>query len=168
MPSPVDNLPITTIIERARDARAQFEAIIDAFSTDEMLVAHAPVGWSVKDVLNHIAFWQFFAAKQFQLAAAGAVPEDIETITGVQLDETNAQVRAAGEEKSLDQVRAEFAQSHVDLLAAFDTIPADETDLWWQRWPKLYTPKRLIFYTTYDHYAEHQADLRAWLGESDA
>ncbi len=114
-------------------------------------------------MLAHITFWESYALTRLQQATHGRTPELYGNIDGEQLDEINRGAFEAGRAKSLDQVRAEFAQIHADLLAAIAAVPADEDDPWWDLWPEPSRPKRLIVYNTYDHYNEHLADLRQWM-----
>lgn len=163
-----DNLPISVILERARASRQQFEAILARFDDDQMAIAHDPDGWSVKDMLAHITYWESFALTRLQQATHGRTPELFGHADDEQIDAVNQAALEAGRAKPLDQVKAEFAQVHADLLAAIEAIPAAEDDPWWSLWPEPHTPKRLIFYNTYDHYDEHLADLRTWLPGDDS
>lgn len=157
-----DNLTISTILARARDSRAQFDAILDQFSDAQMTIEHEPDQWSIKDMLAHITFWESYALTRLQQATHGRTPELYGDINDEQLNDINRGAFEAGRAKSLDQVRAEFAQIHTDLLEAIAAVPADEDDAWWSLWPEPVTPKRIIVYNTYDHYNEHLADLRKW------
>jgi hypothetical protein len=157
-----DNLTIQTILTRVRESRRQFETILANFDDDQMTVAHDPDGWSLKDVLAHITFWESYALTRLQQATHGRTPELYGDVSEDQINAINQGALDAGRAKSLDLVKDEFARIHRDLLDAIQAIPADEDDPWWALWPEPHVPKRLIAYNTWDHYAEHLDTVRAW------
>ena len=76
----------------------------------------------------------------------------------------NAETFATNRDRSLDDVRAEYASSGLDLLAALDGY--SEADLFDEdgftkilEFPALY----LIAGDTYLHYPDHVTSIRAWL-----
>ena len=158
-----DNLDLHTILTRVRESRQQFDAIIAKFDDEHMTIAHDPDGWSLKDVLAHITFWESYALTRLQQATHGRTPELYGDIDDDQVNAINQGAFEAGRAKSLDQVKEEFARLHEELLAAIQAIPADENDPWWELWPEPHVPKRLITWNTWDHYREHLDVVRRWL-----
>ncbi len=157
-----DNLDLHTILTRVRESRQQFDAILAGFTDEQMTVTHDPDGWSLKDVMAHITFWESYALTRLQQATHGRTPELYGALDESQVNDINQGALDAGRAKPLDQVKDEFARFHRDLLDAIQAVPADEDDPWWALWPEPHVPKRLIVYNTWDHYAEHLAEIRKW------
>jgi uncharacterized protein (TIGR03083 family) len=125
-------------------------------SEDEMLLPGAVGGWSVKDVLAHIAAWEQEGARRIDeiVRGNGAV------LAWPNRDEENAFNAAAIEEsaaKSLDEVVKRLEEAHrdfMDMLASFGEevmlaeleVPAVE---WVPGW-------------TYLHYQEHTPEIWAY------
>lgn len=157
-----DDLDLHTILTRARESRQRFDAVLANFDDDQMIVTHDPEGWSLKDVMAHITFWESYALTRLQEATHGCTPELYGDISEAQLNAINQDALEAGRGRSLDQVKDDFAHIRRELLDAIQGVPADEDDPWWALWPEPNTPKRLIAYNTWDHYDEHLADVQKW------
>jgi hypothetical protein len=106
-------------------------------------------GWSVKDVLNHIAAWQEAALRILPQLLAGQ-----RATLGASTDRFNAQQQAADRDRSLRASKRRLNQSRRELLALLDTIPdpllLDQSTRvnWWVR------------YTLHAHYGEHIWELQ--------
>lgn len=151
------------LLEKVRASRADFEALLGQFPRDGLESAYPPDGWSVKDMMAHIAHWDAHALVRFQAAAAGVKPEP-DTLTDADLDRINQELLDAGPTRPLHTVQASYAQVYQDLWAALQAMPTSATDPWWDLWTGD-APLDLIGYCTYQHYADHANDLRRWLAE---
>lgn len=98
--------------------------------------------WSVKDVMGHITFWERHSLENIKAVEAGQEPDAIE-------DFETANIIAAQEMSSLslDEIRTRFESTHDELMGALETT-------------SLLTRDR-IEGSTFGHYAEHAADIRA-------
>jgi len=133
----------------AREAAAwtEFRAAVDAIPTERRESPILTDGWSVKDVLWHVAFWWEDIAPEFAAIRSGVPkPESEDT------DTTNARVLDEGRERSLADVDAGIVRSRAGMLAAWADAPddphADEVFVW----------------ETIEHYEEHLPWLRAVAG----
>lgn len=109
-------------------------------------------GWSVKDVVNHIAAWQEAALRIIPPLLAGQ-----RATLGASTDRFNAQQQAAGRDRSLRASKRRLNRSRRDLLALLESVP-DAVLLdpstrvnWWAR------------YTLHAHYGEHICALSLFL-----
>jgi uncharacterized damage-inducible protein DinB len=111
--------------------------------SDAALVKPNAVGqWSVKDVMGHITFWESHLLQNIRAVEAGEEPdkiEDFETANQLAAQEMSS--------RSLDEIRSRFDATHDELMQALETTP-------------LLTRER-VEGSTYGHYAEHIADIRA-------
>ncbi len=153
-----------SFLEDEREAWAPFEAL--AALPDEALERAMPEdgpahGWSGRDLAAHLVAWQGLAlqvARELALGDASATMDrvDAEWEAGGG-DAMNAALQAEWRALPLDEVRRRLATVPGELRGYLTVVP--ET-----RWVK--NSKRLAFFleSTLDHYAEHEAELRAILG----
>jgi hypothetical protein len=145
------------LLARIRLGRAQFESALAQFSDDQALDPNLPGGWSVKDLIAHIGFWEQHTALRFSALLRGVSPPD----EGLALDELNAQVYDQNRDKPLAEVRLQEHAAYVQLLLLVENAMADE----------LFNPQRFVWTegkpfaewienNTYGHYEEHQADFK--------
>ncbi len=137
----------------AREARAYaaFEEAVAAVPADQREEPALPDGWSVKDVLWHVAYWWRDGERSFRAMRAGTYAE--EDWTAEQTDATNERVLAESRSTSAADVEAGVAAAREDVLEAFASVAgvrrADE----------------LFGSETIEHYEEHLEAVRG-LGAS--
>lgn len=108
-----------------------------------------PDGWSVKDLMWHIACWSADCVRALDQMRAGTFTgrtfeEDVETV--------NRRFFEASRNLDLRTVRAEWYASRtlmVERFAAFEPLTPDADERFDESGPL--------------HYAEHLPDLRAWV-----
>ena len=146
------------LLARVRMGRAQFESAFAQFSDDQLLDPNLPGGWSVKDLIAHIGFWEQHTALRFSALLRGVEPPD----EALPQDELNARVYAQNRDKPLAEVRLQESAAYEQLLLLVENAMDDE----------LFNPQRFawtegkpfaewIESNTYGHYEEHQADFKA-------
>ena len=105
-------------------------------------------GWSVKDVMNHVAAWQEAALRIIPEYLAGR-----RATLGASTNKFNAHQQAADRDRSLAASRRRLNQSRRALLKLLEAVPDDllldpaGRINWWMR------------YTSYSHYGEHIWEL---------
>jgi hypothetical protein len=153
-------------LARIRAGRAELEAALARFDDARLADPFPPDGWSVKDVMAHIAFWEGYARARLHEASQGQAPQLLGDITQADVDRINQGALDAGRQQFLVAVQDDFRRAHAGLLAEIAAIPEDPDDPWWTLWPDRELPWLIIQYNTTDHYAEHLADVRRWLADS--
>jgi hypothetical protein len=98
------------VVERINDDRLRDPAMDD---------------WTGKDVLAHLAWWQYHSARLLEDFRAERQPE-FDTHPGTTTDEINDHVFRAHLDDSPDATRLAFAQTFERLLAAIDPLTDDE------------------------------------------
>jgi uncharacterized damage-inducible protein DinB len=133
----------------AREAAAwdEFRAAVDAIPEDRRESPILTEGWSVKDVLWHVAFWWEDLAPTYAALRAAFQRLDEEDT-----DTTNARVLDEGREMTLAEVEARVARSREGMLAAWADAPDDPT------------AEEAFVSETIEHYEEHLPWLRAAVG----
>lgn len=125
---------------------------IDGLSDGQLLAAgYGPDGWSVKDLMWHVACWSADCVRALEQMRAG-------TFTGMTIDEDTDVVNRRWFERSrrleLETVKAEWYASRtmlVERFAAFEPLTPD-ADEWFDETGPL-------------HYAAHLPELERWVEE---
>ncbi len=154
------------LLSQMHAGRHALEATLARVDAGQM---DAPVlhdGWSVKDLLAHLAFWERRAVRLYETLARGEKPTG-EVGSDAELDALNARVYSTGHERPADEVRTDEAAAYLALLQVAETAP--EADLFDpQRFP--WTEGRplaaWIEGNAHGHYEEHLPELVAWLDQA--
>jgi hypothetical protein len=172
MPRPTSK---TELLERMRAGREEWDALIaqipDSVRTEPALAG----GWSVKDLIAHVAAFENWTAAQVRAANEGRAPTDrelygVEEITvdpkGWDLDRENAAIHARYKETPLSEVMTFSSQAFAGLVAAVEAV-ADEdfARAGAQAWTNETTLLEIIPGQCYAHYEQHADDLRSISGD---
>lgn len=148
------------LLQRIRASRSELEAEIGHFDKHRLTEPILPNGWSVKDVMAHIGFWERRIATLYEILTAGEVPQD--TVDNETVDGLNARVHQENQMVPLGIAQINEKDAYQAILAVAENAP--ETDLFdSQRFPWTQgTPfYQFIVENTYEHYDDHLPDLRA-------
>jgi uncharacterized damage-inducible protein DinB len=141
-----------TLLQAYRQSRETLLAAIDGLS-DEQMTAPSIDGWSAKDHLAHIAFWDDIRAGEVTRISAGFEsawrmrPEQDEALNEITYDERR--------NLSLEQVRWELDMSRQRLLDAIESATERGLD------PSLYGEAGLVS----GHEAQHAGWIARWRRE---
>jgi hypothetical protein len=146
------------LLAHIRSGRAQFESALAQCSDDQLLAPNLHGGWSIKDLIAHIGFWEQHTTARFGALLRGVEPPD----ENIAIDELNARVYAQNQHKPLAEVRLEEQAAYEQLLLLVENAMDDD----------LFNPQRFawtegrpfaewIENNIYGHYEEHQADFKA-------
>lgn len=152
------------LLERIRSGRLELEEVIAGIEDHLMAVAALPGGWSVKDLLAHIGWWERRVVNAYQVLRRGEVPDSVSE--GGSLNELNARVSETYRDQPLAQVRQEEAVAYRALLAVAEEAPEgdlfDQSRFAWTEGRAFY---ELICDNSWGHYEEHLPDVKAWLAK---
>ena len=124
----------------------------------QMLEPGVVEGWSVKDLLGHMAFWAQEAAKNSELAKAGRERQIRRPGNPKATDRWNAREQRRRAGRSLAEVRREAEEAHRRALLALADLPEEKLELNLDGGTFL----ELYAVDTYDHYREHIDHILAW------
>lgn len=139
----------------------ELASAVDSFSEAEMEQAGVIKGWSVKDLLGHIAFWADKAAADLQAVAGGKEDEVATPGSEKAVDEWNERERQSRAGRPLAEIREEWLESFQKAMDALAGFPAERL----QEKVKGATVLQRFAGDTYEHYREHFGDLSAWRRE---
>ncbi len=149
------------LVDKIETEWNNLQAALDGLTEEQM---HQPgvVGeWSVKDILAHITAWQTRLITTLFKAEKGFTPETTET--GPTVDQLNEQLYREMKDRAFDQVWDDLDSSYYQLLIRLEGWK--EKDLFDPRkfqWMKGQPFADYIAGDSYEHYAEHAAQIREW------
>jgi hypothetical protein len=112
-------------------------------------------GWSPKGVMFHVGSWLSDCADALAEIAAGTFDRGSRPVElGANTEDVNADVLRRASSMHVEEVRAGCAAARERAVAAFEGLPEVSPNAW--EWFEESGPL---------HYATHEADLRAWLGD---
>ena len=137
---------------RAEHARwEELNGLVRRLASEQLLLPGTVAGgWSVKDLMWHIAAWSADAARQLERMRAGTFEPDREEDT----DTINARWLEESRRLDLETVKAGWYSARTRMLEEYGNavgLPADADD-WFEETGPL-------------HYEEHLPDMRAWVAE---
>lgn len=127
--------------------------LIVSLRVEQLIAPALPGGWSLKDVLAHITWWE----QQMLLKLRGVHMElrREDEDWAATIDRVNADVFEEFQGRPVTDVLTAYGRSYAEVLAAVEALDEAnlaEQDLW-----------NHIAVDTHAHYAEHAQDLRAAL-----
>lgn len=150
------------LLHLVRTEWAVFEDILKQVQQQKMVEPNVENGWSVKDILAHITAWEKLMCQWLEEAVRGDIPERPQDDAGI--DRLNARLYAQNRDKSLDEVLADFQNTHQRSLKVIQLVP--ENDLFdpqrfdWREGDPLWY---MVGGNTFWHYREHSESIQAWL-----
>lgn len=153
----MDKAKLLAFIEREHGRLDDTLALVDEA---RMLEPHFEGGWSVKDLLAHVTFWDEHALNTIEAALNNSDPYQLEGTT----DKVNADAFEERRNRPLQDVIADYRSVYATLLERVTMLQEEDlTDPKRFRWTKRLPLRRLIRWDTDLHYAEHNRQIRAWL-----
>ena len=163
----IEKISKEELLENIRTWRAKLEETLDQLSDEQLQEPGLEGGWSVKDVMAHLAAWEqkmIAWAKQY---IGGTEPND-RPQNDDDINAMNAQLHESNKGKSLEEVRTAFKESYPQAVALTESVPEDilmDSDRFPSRNgnPLWY----MIAANTWWHYEEHNEDIQRWLAGKD-
>ena len=123
-------------------------AALRGIPDDRLLEPGVCDGWSGKDLIGHVAYWDNDALADIERIMTGAEwqPQDV--------DARNAAAAAANAGRSLEDLRTEMGRTHEAVVVALRGLRPDDA--------RALQICREIAEDTWQHYDEHAAQVRAW------
>lgn len=152
------------LLQRILDGRSELDAALALFDESDLTKPSLTNGWSVKDVIAHIGFWEGRIAALYEILVAGNAPE--ETVTDETVNTLNARVFEENQLLPLGIVRLNEEECYRAIVAVAENATEDELfdarRFAWTRGRPFY---HFIVENTYEHYADHVPNLLAAAGQ---
>lgn len=152
------------LLARIEAARSRLEDQLARFDDAQMLQPGVEDDWSVKDLVAHIAGWTDRLVHLLEAALRDELPDPWDDV-----DRANARIYAESKDLPLPDVMNNFHTSYQRMLRAIDVLTdADLNDPHRFEWTGGSELRDTIAGDTYEHYAEHDAALEAWIDKVTA
>ncbi len=148
----------TQLLARLNRAWAEFQSSYADLSAAGMSVPGVTGGWSVKDIVAHVAAWEQEALTHLPTILAGGRPPRYSAAYGG-IDAFNARTAALARDASPAEILRRSAETHRRLIEYVSRAPEDqiagETRF-----------RRRLRLDTYGHYPEHTRAILRWRARS--
>lgn len=149
------------LIARAKKDRLAFARMWDGLSEAQMTIRPSVQDdWSVKDLIAHIAWWEYHMADWVTQAVNGETVVRTETV-----DEANARIFEEKKDLTLAVVLAEFNASFVKVMELVPTLTDEQindADLVNIEGLAL---REFLIGDTFGHYGSHWDDLEGYVNQ---
>lgn len=153
----------TDLLFKLEQSRADFLAILEPFSEDELLEPALAGGWAVKDTLVHLMLWEAELIKMLFQAQQGRIPQTFLNSPEHE-DKINARWHTQHKDRELDPVLKDFdaiRDQTIRRVEAFsDTDLSDPKRYKWLNNKPLW---KWIAESTFEHEEEHSPEMQALL-----
>ncbi len=154
--------------------RSRWEALLKEIGECRMTVPAINGGWTIKDAVAHVTYYEHWLLEWVEAAARGKVT--VATLRDLlSVDERNAIVFEENKRRGLTEVLDESRRVFQRLLMVVQLLPEEDlTDPhrfdryivpFWQESRPLW---KCIAGDSYEHYREHLASMREWLERIEA
>jgi hypothetical protein len=141
------------LLRREAEAWSRIDGVVDAIAPDDLVRPGYTVdGWSVKDMMAHVAAWSNLAASILDEIAAGTWSGHHVSDEPGGTDRLNAEWLERDRALDLDAVRSSWHSARARLLESFGDL--GEITPYADEWFEESGPS---------HYAEHLPDLETWV-----
>lgn len=149
------------LLRQLAENRAQWNALIESLSTEELIRPDACGYWSVKDVLVHISRWEAEAIKALFQADQNATP-DCEYFNADYL-KVNEVWYQESKDRELERVLADYHAVRKQLVQRLTAFPEPElTDPARYPWMNHHGLIVLVKEIALDHEVDHLQGLKSW------
>lgn len=144
------DVTIEAIIEKIETSYADLVRLYRNMPVSKIIEPGLSNGWSVKDLVAHLAAWEGRCASLLQESHTSDTPLQAEPDVAALNHETYYEHQAL----SWEEVQFDAHAAHRDLIKAIRDLPADRLDN--------EVVRRAIAAETWEHYAEHLPELEQW------
>ena len=154
----------TRIVKEMSTSYAALEELLASLDKTQYFTEGVIPGWSIKDILAHIASWHHRLLKWLDAAVHNEVPAISGPDSVEEMDMLNAQFYQQNKALPLDAVLADFRTSYQHILGIVQAMPEEELlsphRFAWSKGEPLW---QAIAGDTYEHYQEHIKQIQEWL-----
>ncbi len=159
------------ILAMLKDDFTRWERLLAGLSEAQLAAPRLPGGWSVKDVLAHVAAWQkrstarVDAALHRQTPTFPGWPEGLDPEADEDLEQVNAWIYQTNRDRPWASVYQDWKTGFLRLIDLCAAVPADDLlqagkFSWLDGEPLALVPR-----ASHGHLEEHYEALSAWLSE---
>lgn len=141
----------TKLIKKLEEEWEKFEEAYSGLPENELLHSDVPGGWSVRDIIVHVTYWEEEALTYLPVILKGSRPPRY-FITYGGIDAFNTQMMQNRKYLSLAELLQRHAETHRRLIEFLLTVPEDQFSLETRF-------RRRLRLDTYGHYSVHTREI---------
>jgi hypothetical protein len=138
------------MIEKIEQSYSDIVRLYRSVPVTSVIENSLPNGWSVKDVLAHLAAWEWRCASLLEASHGTDGPLQADPDVAA----LNREIYEERKEWGWEEVEYDFRMAHQTLLKAIHQLPVNRL--------KSKAVQETIAAETWEHYAEHLPDLQRW------
>jgi uncharacterized protein (TIGR03083 family) len=152
-----------TFINKVQEAREEWQRLMAEVGMSRMTEPGLPDGWSVKDVIAHITWYE-----REMIGMLKAMALEGSDLWQLPQDERNVPIHEENKDRPLEEVLSEAERVYDELFEAIKLLSDDELSdpSHFRGMPSEWAPWDVMAGNTYKHYHQHIPDIRAWLEET--
>jgi len=122
-------------------------------------------GWSIKDEIAHLTYWNQTLVARLAAAATESAPDPAVFIQSEEeMHARNARCFAESTRRPLDDVLSDYQETFAAVIDRITALPeADLFDPHRFAWAKGRSLREVVAGETYEHYPEHIAQITVWV-----
>jgi hypothetical protein len=154
------------LISRIHTDWSAFLETIEKLSHDQW-TKPGPGGWSTKDILAHISFWERYLLFHHLRGRPShdVLRVDKEILQEYDENQINALIYERNRHNSVTYILEDLHQTHDELLAALESIPIEDLEKPGAYDDRTKQPLMLsVISNTYEHYREHLKTILTIVG----
>lgn len=158
-----ETLNLQNILINLEIERSAFEALVAQVHPAQLDTIPVQDGWTIKDILAHIAAWECELLLWLEMAERGEQPDiPLPGNWSQYIYQFNQRVYLENQARPVSDVQQDFQRVYAELRLVLENLPDDHKDQIWSVWYGSEPPWRLLA-TFYEHYREHSAPILYWL-----
>jgi hypothetical protein len=158
----------TELLSNIRDGYLQFMTLIAEFNEEQRSSPGVIAKWSVKDTVAHLVVHEQRMLVWMEERVQGRNPMAFQpyAMPDAELNELNEQIYQQNRDRQWEELIEDLEKTYSKVLKFIELSPEEDL-LSGERFhllggEPLYTA---IAANTYEHYAEHGSEIRAWMGK---
>jgi hypothetical protein len=159
------------LIQKVNQAYAEMSAILDALLEDQMIEPGVMEGYSIKDLLAHLAAWERLCVNWIRTSLQGEQPVrwapgfEVNSDDPVEsLNRLNERIYKDYRDSTLRETLADFRIAHEKCLGAIQLLSDEQlNDPQLFEWLNGHPVWQIIAANSYEHYREHLDQIEVWL-----
>lgn len=150
----------TQLMNRIQHSYDEWKTWLLHLDEEQMLQPGMSGDWCAKDIIAHITWHEREMVNLLRAREFGG-----SELWQLSTDERNAAIYELCKDRNLNEVRAEAALVHMELLHQLVDLPEEalQDPAHFPGMPLDWRPWQLIAENTYEHYEDHCPQVKAWL-----
>jgi hypothetical protein len=151
------------LLERLRFGRREWDELIAAVPRERMLEPVWQGGWTIKDLVAHVDFYEWWVAEFIRTRDWPVVDPSLQI---AELEPRNLAIYELNKDRDLDEVLNASAGIHQGMVDAITGLTDDEyidKNLLGNPPDDDWSVAKMVEGNTFDHYPQHIPQIREWL-----